>query len=96
MGLKDKLLTDGSPYSVANGGAVAINPLALKTSQLHSNGVTGYSLDGAAFGPASTAFAQYNDGIVNPIPLPTTLDMEDPTSSTLYKSSNTYSDNPPQ
>ena len=96
MGLKDKLLTDGSPYSVANGGAVTTNPLTLKTSQLHSNGVTGYSLDGAAFGPVSTAFSQYNDGISNPLPFPTALDMEDPLSSTLYKSSNKYLDNPPQ
>lgn len=95
MGLKDKLTTTGSPLSAANGGAIATNPLATSTSTLHSNGTTGYSLDGADQG-VSNLYAQYNDGINNSIPQPTRLDMEDPTSSTTFNTSNTYLDNPPQ
>ena len=77
MGLKTKLTTTGSPFSVANGGAIATNPLATKTSALHANpaGLSGYSLDGTGAIVINNQTAQYNDGIAGAnLPTPSELD----------------------
>jgi hypothetical protein len=77
MGLKDKLTTTGSPFSVANGGTIATNPLATKYSALHAdkNGIPGYSLDGNGTPTITAQAAQYNDGIAGAIlPPPSLLD----------------------
>jgi hypothetical protein len=77
MGLKDKLTTTGSPFSVANGGTIATNPLATKLSALHADptGTPGYSLDGTGTPTITSQAAQYNDGIPGAIlPPPALLD----------------------
>ena len=101
MGLKDKLFTAGSPYSIANGTLPATNPLATDTSNLHYNPATnnvGYSVDGnTASNTAVTDYASYVDGITNPIPAPTKLDLNDPTSIATWRNTpgDGYLDNLP-
>ena len=77
MGLLTKLTTDGSNLSINDGLTPAINPLTLKTSTLHSNGIVNnsYSLNGSNVNTISALVAQYEDGINNPLPLPSTLDL---------------------
>ena len=77
MGLKDKLTTTGSPFSAANGGTIATNPLTTKLSALHADttGLPGYSLDGTGTPLITAQAAQYNDGIVGAnLPNPSLLD----------------------
>jgi len=77
MGLKDRLTTTGSPFSVANGGAVPTNVLATKLSTLHADptGLPGYSLDGLNASTVSAQAAQYNDGVAGAqLPPPSLLD----------------------
>ncbi len=77
MGLKDKLTTTGSPFSVANGGTISTNPLSTKLSALHadSTGISGYSLDGTGAIVINAQTAQYNDGIPGAnLPPPSELD----------------------
>jgi len=77
MGLKDKLTTTGSPFSVANGGAISTNPLATKLSTLHADqaGISGYSLDGTGTPLVTSQTAQYNDGVPGAnLPPPSILD----------------------
>jgi len=101
MGLKDKLLSNGSPYSISNGALPATNPLATNQSALHYNptsGDVGYSVDGnASSNSAVTDYAAYIDGITNAIPTPTKLDLNDPTSVATWRSTpgNGYLDNLP-
>lgn len=76
MGLIDKLLNDGSPYSYQNGGTPPVNPGATQQSKLHANGdAPGYSLNGAWYGEVNAAYQAYNDSIPNPLPRPSRLDM---------------------
>lgn len=76
MGLIDKLLNDGSPYSYQNGGTPPVNQGATQQSKLHSNGGgKGYSLDGSWYGDVNTAYQAYNDGMPNILPQPSRLDM---------------------
>ena len=70
MALLDKLTKDGSKYSIANGGQVAINPLSLKTSELMQ-----YSLDGSNAQQVNAAYQQYVDGTPNTLPKPSELDL---------------------
>ena len=76
MGLKDRLTTTGSPFSVANGGAVPTNVLATKLSTLHADptGLPGYSLDGTNAVLVNGQYNAYLDGVGNQIPLPSLLD----------------------
>ncbi len=77
MGLKNKLTTTGSPFSAANGGTIATNPLATKLSALHADptGISGYSLDGTGTPQITAQAAQYNDGVAGVIlPPPSDLD----------------------
>ena len=77
MGLLTKLTTDGSNLSINDGLTPAINPLTLKTSTLHSNEDPNqsYSLNGSNVSIVGNQLAQYEDGIVNPLPLPSSLDL---------------------
>jgi hypothetical protein len=76
MGLLDKLTTNGSVYSYGNGQTPAINPGATQQSKLHVDGNTpGYSLDGSDFTDVNNAYQQYNDGVNNILPLPSSLDI---------------------
>jgi hypothetical protein len=83
-GLLVKLTTQGSPYSISNGQTPYVNPLSTKQSTLHYDPKTntdGYSV-GGKLTPAKLQTIQnytaYNDGVFNPIPSPTTLDINDP------------------
>lgn len=77
MGLLDKLTKLGSIFSAANGGPIAVNPLATKQSKLHADGTNpGYSLNGANQSTVNNSYQQYNDGAVNVLPQPTQLDKE--------------------
>lgn len=72
MGLLQKLTQQGgSNLSVANGGTVNVNPLALSTSPLHND----YSITGNNFTTVNNAFQQYNDGKANLLPKPSQLDL---------------------
>lgn len=76
MGLLDKLTNEGSSLSTYDGATPSINPLATQQSKLHANGnAPGYSLDGAQANAVATQFNDYLDGVTNPLPLPSQLDM---------------------
>jgi hypothetical protein len=80
--IEERLFMDGSPYSANNGQGVPINPLSTKQSTLHYNIKTnseGYSVNGQPFTITNNNYASYRDGITNPIPSPTSLDVNDPT-----------------
>jgi hypothetical protein len=76
MGILTKLTTDGSPYSIANGGPISTNPLATNSSTLHADGtLPGYSLDGSGVVTVNGQYQAYVDGTPNNLPAPTTLDL---------------------
>jgi hypothetical protein len=88
MGLLDKLETEGSKFTYTANGAVATpypdsfipatNQLATQNSILHgtSAGGAGYSLTGAGAGFVGALYEQYKDGVPNPLPNPSTLDLD--------------------
>jgi hypothetical protein len=81
-GLLVKLTTLGSPYSISNGQTPNINPLATQQSTLHYDKKTnseGYSVNGKLFSITNNNYALYLDGITNTVPLPSSLDISDPT-----------------
>lgn len=80
MDLYTMLQQQGSPYSYggANGPAPGqpLNQLATKQSKMHADGASaGYSLDGSDFNQVNGEFQQYNDGTINPLPMPSQLDI---------------------
>jgi len=76
MGLLDKLTTQGSAYTAYDGTNPPVNPLATQQSKLHADGnAPGYSLNGAQANTVAGQFNAYDDGITNPLPLPSQLDM---------------------
>ena len=76
MGLLTKLTTTGSPFSIANGLPIAVNPLATNSSTLHADGtLPGYSLDGSGTATVNGQYQAYVDGTPNTLPAPTTLDL---------------------
>jgi hypothetical protein len=80
--IEEKLIMDGSPYSANNGQGIPVNPLATKQSTLHYDVKTnseGYSVIGQPASLTTNNYSAYRDGITNAIPLPTTLDPNDPT-----------------
>ena len=92
MGLLDKLIDNGSDLSRYDGADPNINLLATKLSPLHYDwkaSQAGWSVDGFQspnFGyPARQAYAFYDDGVNNPIPNPTQLDLNDPNANPNYK-----------
>ncbi len=92
MGIKNMLQTQGSPYAAEkNGGAIIPNPLGFVNStrtsygqphqSLHYDEKTGkpsYSVDGSNQAVLNADFIKYKDGVVNFLPPPTLLDLEDP------------------
>jgi hypothetical protein len=78
---------DGSTYSEYDGNTPDINPLATKQSTLHfdfKSGTEGWSVRGYQSPSGFTTVKNYNayaDGVYNPIPAPTTLDLNDPDSA---------------
>ena len=77
MGLLTKLTTDGSNLSINDGLTPNVNPLTLQTSTLHSNGDPNqsYSLNGSNANIVGNLVSQYQDGITNPLQLPSNLDL---------------------
>jgi hypothetical protein len=86
MGILNKLETEGSKFTYTADGAVATpypdsfipdtNQLATGNSPLHSlDGVAGYSLTGNNANAATALYNQYKDGVQNPLPNPSTLDL---------------------
>ena len=103
MGLLDMLTKgwsknpQGSAYAAQpNGATPPTNPLSTKQSNLHydvANNGMGYSTVGTNAGNVGAQYAQYRDGVVNPLPPSSLLEFADPTSSTIYgniKGKNTY------
>ena len=76
MGLLDILSQNGSQFSIGNGSTPETNPLATDQSQLHAeaSGQPGYSLNGNNFTTVAAQYSQYNDGVTNVLPTPSTLD----------------------
>jgi hypothetical protein len=77
MGLLDKLTTDGSNLSINDGNTPFTNPLATGTS-IHSDGTpdNSYSLNGSNASTIGNLVSQYEDGITNPLQLPSNLDLQ--------------------
>jgi hypothetical protein len=102
MGLKDKLETVGSVYSVNNGNVISPNPLSTKYSGLHydfKNDKPGYSTigfeneSGTINTQVNNQYVSYNDGVSNPLPLPSNLDLDDlgdPKYKLIYGGKNKY------
>ena len=77
MGLLDKLTTDGSSLTINDGNTPLTNPLATGTS-IHSDGTpdNSYSLNGSNASAIGNLVSQYEDGITNPLKLPSNLDLQ--------------------
>ena len=80
MGLLDKLQNDGSTLSVNNGQTVTPNPLSTDQSKMHGtlDGNPGYSLvetKPTGLEDVPLFYKQYDDGVVNPLPFPSRLDL---------------------
>ena len=76
MGLLNKLQTAGSNLTAFNGATPATNPGATKSSKLHAYDTTpGYSVNGAYSSEVVAAYNAYLDGVPNPLPQPSTLDL---------------------
>ena len=82
MGLLDKLTTDGSSLSINDGNTPSANPLAVGTlnggTSIHSDGTpdNSYSLNGSNASAIGNLVSQYEDGITNPLKLPSNLDLQ--------------------
>ena len=76
MGLYDMLTNQGSALTAYNGTTPPVNPLATPQSKLHADGnQPGYSLNGSFTNQVSNQMNLYEDGQTNPLPLPSTLDL---------------------
>jgi hypothetical protein len=77
MGLLDTLQTKGSLYTPYDGSTPIPNLLATKASLMHAGvlGQAGYSLNGTFATTMGQAYAEYDDGVVNPLPQPSQLDL---------------------
>ena len=76
MGILNKLTTEGSAFTAYNGASPQVNPLATQQSKLHSDGgAPGYSLNGDFANTVSIQSNDYLDGVNNPLPLPSQLDL---------------------
>jgi len=77
MGLLTKLTTDGSTLSINDGITPTINPLTTPGNSIHSTGIVNnsYSLNGSNVNAIGAFVAQYEDGINNPLPQPSNLDL---------------------
>ena len=77
MGIKDILEKKGSVYTSHDGATPSTNGLATKSSPLHAipNGQPGYSLNGDLAPVVRNLYNEYEDGVVNPLPMPSQLDL---------------------
>lgn len=76
MGILNKLINEGSSFSTYNGATPLVNPLATQQSKLHADGNSpGYSLDGSQASLVTSQYNNYLDGITNPPPSPSLLDL---------------------
>jgi hypothetical protein len=76
MGILNKLTTEGSSYSAYDGSTPPTNPLGTQQSKLHADGnAPGYSLNGDQANVVTPQYNAYLDGVLNPIPLPSLLDL---------------------
>lgn len=87
MGILTKLQNQGSVYAYAASATAPTNgnatpngpqsPLVTNQSNLHANpaGIPGYSLNGTNSSQVGNQYATYLDGVYNPLPLPSSLDM---------------------
>ena len=77
MGLLTKLTTNGSNLSINDGLTPATNPLTTPGNSIHSTGIVNnsYSLNGSNVNAIGAFVAQYEDGINNPLPQPSNLDL---------------------
>jgi len=90
MGLLNKLQTAGSNLTAYDGATPTVNVGATKLSKLHANGnLPGYSLDGSSASDVKAAYTAYLDGVPNPLPQPSTLDLNG-------QQPKKYLDNPPR
>jgi hypothetical protein len=78
MGLLTKLTTNGSNLSINDGLTPATNPLTTPGNSIHSTGIVNnsYSLNGSNANTIGALVAQYEDGINNPLPQPSNLDLQ--------------------
>ena len=94
MGLYDKLTGGESTLTKYAGQAPPINPLSTRQSRLHAiNTTAGYSLDGAFQKEVSKYYAEYDDGVLNPLPTPSTFDLNGVTPITALRDPNVISMN---
>ena len=90
MGILKKLQTGGSNLTAYDGATPTVNVGATKSSKLHANGsLPGYSLNGSSATDVIAAYNAYLDGVPNPLPQPSTLDLNGQTP-------NRYLDNLPE
>ena len=86
MGLLNKLQSNGSTLSTNNGGSTTTIPggpfgnhLITPNSGLHADafGNPGYSLNGSVNNANNVLinYGNYNDGVANPLPLPSAIDL---------------------
>ena len=77
MGILKKLTTDGSTLSINDGLTPSTNPLTTPGNSIHSTGIVNnsYSLNGSNVNAIGAFVAQYEDGINNPLPQPSNLDL---------------------
>jgi hypothetical protein len=76
MGILKQLQTTGSNLTAYDGTTPPTNVGATKSSKLHANGnLPGYSLNGSSAPDVIAAYNAYLDGVPNPLPQPSTLDL---------------------
>ena len=74
--LLNKLTTGGSNFTVYDGATPKPNIGSTKSSKLHAFGDTaGYSLNGSYIRDVNNAYNAYLDGVPNPLPQPSNLDL---------------------
>ena len=88
--LENKLLNDGSNLSKYNGADGTKQEGAKKGSKLHAyDTVPGYSVNENFASDVNNAYQEYDDGVTNPLPPGSQLDLDGETPS------NNYMDNLP-
>jgi hypothetical protein len=87
MGILTQLQNQGSVYAYAANATAPTNgnatpngpqsPLVTNNSYLHAGpgGDPGYSLNGTNAPTVGNQYSAYLDGVINPLPLPSTLDL---------------------
>lgn len=71
MGLLDKYLDDGSNYTTYNNAGQPNTVLATAQSNLHYYSVGRFEL----MQDVNNSYQQYDDGVPNPLPMPSQLDI---------------------